>query len=107
MLENSVFIDGQKGKELDQLFKKYNELGLEIQDLTTTRKRVTEKIKEVCNSPTLYETCNYTIRMKSAPTQKVTINKELLKEKYPDIYAEVVTIEKLEPSVTMGTPKRK
>ena len=107
MLENSVFIDGQQGRELDGLFKSYNELGTQINDLTTSRKKVTEQIKSICNEPILYETVGYTIRMKSAPSQKVTINKDLLKTKYPEIYAEVVTIEELEPSVTMGTPKKK
>ena len=107
MLENSVFIDGQQGKNLDCLFKSYNELGTQINDLTTSRKKVADEIKSVCNQPVLYETIGYTIRMKSSPSQKVTINKELLAEKFPEVYAIVATVEDLEPSVTMGTPKKK
>ena len=107
MLENSVFVDGQQGKELDQLFKKYNELGSQIDDLTTTRKQVSEKIKATCNEARLYETVNYTIRMKSKPATREVIDKDLLRIKYPDIYAEVLKIENIPTGVTMGTPKKK
>jgi predicted phage-related endonuclease len=107
MLENSVFIDGQQGKTLDGLFKSYNELGTQINDLTTSRKKVADEIKSICNQPVLYETVGYTIRMKSLPTIKTSINKELLKEKYPDIYNEVLIVETIEPTVQMGTPKKK
>ena len=107
MLENSVFIDGSQGRDLDKLFQSYNELGLQIQDLTTSRKNVAEQIKQVCDKPILYETCKYTIRMKSTPKQKEVITKELLKQKYPNIYNEVVTIEELPLGVQMGTPKKK
>lgn len=107
MLENSVYLDGSQGKKMNQLFEQYNSLGVEIDDLTASRKAVAEQIKSVCNQPLLYETTEYTLRMKSKPTVKETIDKNLLRIKYPDVYADVLKFEELPAGVNMGTPKKK
>lgn len=94
MLDNTItFIDGQNGKNLNQACKVYMQLSNLIKDNTQTQKSQNNIIKALCNVGGRFETTKYVITMSYIP-DSLDIDKDFLKEKYPDIYAECLRKQK-------------
>lgn len=86
MLENTSIFETAENKELDTLLKKYSDLKLQIQDLTTTQKQCADRIKELCNRKGgKYETLNFVFSLTES-AGKSSIDVPLLKECYPKIW---------------------
>ena len=88
MFDNTIsFIDGKHGKALNNACKIYMQLSNVIKDNQTTQKIQNNIIKELCSIGGRFETTKYVITMSYIP-DSLDIDKDFLKEKYPDIYAE-------------------
>ena len=91
MLENTSIFETAENKELDTLLKKYSDLKLQIQDLTTTQKQCADRIKELCNRKGgKYETLNFVFSLIES-AGKSSIDVGLLKNKYSKIWEQLPT----------------
>jgi hypothetical protein len=89
MLENTKIFESAENKELDGLLKKYNDLKVLIDDMSTTQKQCADRIKELCGKKGgKYETLNAVFTLKES-AGKSSIDVGMLKNKYEDVWEEV------------------
>lgn len=91
MLNSTSIFETAENKELDTLLKQYNDLKLQIQDMTTTQKQCADRIKELCNRKGgKYETLNFVFSLIES-AGKSSINVSMLKNKYEDVWEQLPT----------------
>ena len=83
--------------EVQQILNEYEPLKKEYYNRLQAIVKDIFDLKEV-ESQGKYQTLKYCMEFKKA-SESETINKDLLKEKYPEIYAEVVTVKTSKPAL--------
>lgn len=85
MLNNSILVDGQQGKDLTKAIKDYMDANTVFADANKTKKACAETIKEICKDAGLYETMDATVSM-NLRHGSIKFNEELFKSEHPDLY---------------------
>lgn len=99
MLNNTVLVDGQQGKDLTKAIKDYMDANAVIKDAEVTKKASASVIKGICTDANTYETLDAVVTM-NLRHGSLKFNEELFKAEHPDLYEKYLV--KTDDTVTIG-----
>jgi len=92
MLNETILIDGQNAKALEEAIKLYEDAKLQESDFKKIKTDNGNIIKAICNKEAgKYETSNYVVTLTQV-SDSIGIDEQKLKALYPDVYEACLTV---------------